>query len=71
MCPKHKGTHNRKITFSMFNFVKVEQIILKLSKQSDSCFGSNFTLEIGTCPADGLHCKVERIHRFFTTQVQV
>ena len=55
----------------MFNFVKVEQIILKLSKQSDSCFGSNFTLEIGTCPAVGLGYKVERVHNFFTAQVQV
>ena len=59
------------ITFSIFNFVKVEQIILKLSKQSDSCFGSNFTLEIGTCPAVGLGYKVERVHNFFTAQVQV
>ena len=39
----------------MFNFVKVEQIILKLSKQSDSCFGSNFTLEIGTCPVTNMN----------------
>ena len=55
----------------MFNFVKVEQIILKLSKQSVSCLGSTFTLEIGTCPAAGLRYKVERIHNFFTTQVHV
>ena len=51
------------ITLPMSSFRKVEQTILKFSRQSDSCLGSKCTLERGTCPAQVDRLQIISFHK--------